>query len=262
MYEHLDHDQEHQKKHPRSNTQDNIFHNFKQTLKVRETDEAKEKMENDIKEFKRLVQWYYDMDSEDNDTGKDMVYTIIRYQWKEVLIRVGMGTFTPEMFTDKQSDTVGFLYGPLSLYVVKANHHDDTDIDRNFLDEYVSFYSPIGWQVYITDKKHPIEYGKYNKIPSYDEARNALYNASIRKVFYDRTSQRNNVQEKMAKKIDQLREKTFEELKFRYETDLKFNQNNEEYLKLHAYVQNLSGGDIQMLYEILQKFNRHKGLFI
>lgn len=61
-----------------------------------------------------------------------------------MLIRVGMGTFTPEMFTDKQSDTVGFLYGPLSLYVVKANHHDDTDIDRNFLDEYVSFYSPIG----------------------------------------------------------------------------------------------------------------------
>lgn len=106
------------------------------------------------------------------------------------------------------------------------------------------------------------KYGKYNKIPSYDEAKYALYNASIRKVFYDRVSQRNNVQEKVAKKIDQLKKKTYEELKVRYETDQKFNQDNEEYLTLHAYIKELSGGDLQVLYEILQHFDRHKGIFI
>jgi hypothetical protein len=156
------------------------------------------------------------------------------------------------------------LYGPLTLFVVKTDTHDASiDISpRAFLNEYTSFYSPMGGQVQSHNKGISIEYGKHNKVLSYDEAMNALRNASTRKIYYDRTSHRNNLDDTFIKKMKLLKEKTLEEMRIRYEVKVKFDQHDEEYMKVRACLSHLSDGDVQTMYDLIQNFDWHKGMFI
>jgi hypothetical protein len=140
---------------------------------------------------------------------------------------------------------------------------------RTFLNEHAKFYSPVGGKVHMHTPDTPIEYGKYNKIISFDEAVNALQNADIRKEFYNRTNdKRNNVDEKFCRKMRNLKEetetmtKTTEKLEIRYEHKVKFDYNDEEYMKIRNCLAHLSDGDIQKMYNLIQNFDRHKGVFI
>jgi len=213
-----------------------------------------------------LVQHYYNIDSDslDDEKWKDKIYTMIKYQWKEMLIPIGAGEYHSDMFTHKDdANHVWFLYGPLTLFVVKANHHNDIDVNpRTFLNEHVSFYSPVGGQVQIHTKGTPIEYGKHNKIMSYEEATNVVQNASVRKVFYNRTSQRNNLDDTFIKKMKILKDKTLEEIRTRYAVKIKFDWSDEEYMKLRTCLSDLSNGNVETMYSLIQNFDRHKGVFI
>jgi len=270
MHKHLEHDQNHQKKQESSDIQESIFHTFKQTQKLEENNEANEKLDKDIEVFQRLAQYYYDIDThaDEQKLDNDKLYTILLYQGNEILVPIGVGKYTSEMFTDKHlTDSVWFLYGPLNLFVVKTNTYDDDVPPRTFLNEYASFYSPIGGQVYMHTQNTPIEYGKYNKIMSYEEAVNALQNADIRKEFYSRMSSRNNVDEKFCKDMKKLKEKTqtitktTEKLEVRYDK-VKFDYDHEEYMKMRNCLACLSDENIQKMYDLIQSFDWHKGVFL
>lgn len=156
------------------------------------------------------------------------------------------------------------------MFVVKVNIHDDVNVNpRTFLNEYARFYSPVGGKVHIHTPGMSIEYGKYNKIISFDDAVNALQNADIRKEFYNRTNdKRNNVDEKFCKKMKNLKEETenitknTEKLEVRYKDKIKFDYNDEEYMKMHNCLGHLSDGDIQKMYNLVQNFDWHKGIFV
>ena len=264
MYEHLEHQHNDNKNKTNSGSQENLFHNLKQTK------EEKEKMEKDVQVFQRLAQYYYDIESEEPKPGQDRLYTIVCYQDTEILVPIGTGKYASDMFTNKHTTgSVWFLYGPLNLFVVKANTHDDTNVNpRRFLNEYASFYSPVGGQVHIHTPGASIEYGKYNKIMSYEEAVNALQNANIRKEYYSRTNdKRNNVDEKFCKKMRNLKEETHtvtkntEKLEVRY-NKAKFDYDHEEYMKMRNCLDHLSDGDIEKMYDLVQNFDRHKGVFV
>jgi hypothetical protein len=156
----------------------------------------------------------------------------------------------------------------LNLFVVKTNTHDDTNVNpRTFLNEHASLYSPIGGQVYSHIQGTPIEYGKHNKIMSYEEAVNALQNADIRKEYYNRTSNRNNVDEKFCKDMKKLKEKTYtitkttEKLEVRYDK-AKFDYDHEEYMKMRNCLACLNDENIQKMYDLIQSFDWHKGVFL
>lgn|GEM_PF-3708003 len=103
MHKHLEHDQNHQKKQESSDIQESIFHTFKQTQKLEENNEANEKLDKDIEVFQRLAQYYYDIDThaDEQKLDNDKLYTILLYQGNEILVPIGVGKYTSEMFTDK-----------------------------------------------------------------------------------------------------------------------------------------------------------------
>lgn len=269
MHEHLNqknNKQENNEQYP--NVQGEITTTFNETWEEQQQRESKEKIDKDIKIFQKLAQYYYDINLATDDTTsnvwKDKLYVIINYAWTEKLVLIGTGNYTPEMFTKKHMDTnLWFLYGPLSLFVVKQNTHDDTDVNpRLFLNEHTSFYSQMSWEARFHQNGNSIEYGKYNKVMSYEEAINELQNASVRKAFYKRTSKRNNLNATFIKNMKILKQKEREWIKNWYENKVKFDFEDQEYMKLRTCLFHLAHKNVDEIYTVIQSFDRHKGLFI
>ncbi len=241
----------------------NILH---ETWKEQQGREHKEKLGNDSKIFQNLAKYYYGTDivAGTSNLWKDALYVIIQHEWKEKLMLIGTGQYTPEMFSKTHDDAhVWFLYGPLSLFVVKANTHDDSNTPpKKYLNTHTSFYSQKSWQVCFHTKNRDIEYGKYNKIMSYEEAINELQNASVRKAFYKRTSKRNNLNTTFIKNMKILKQKEREWIKNWYENKVKFDFEDQEYMKLRTCLFHLAHKNVDEIYTVIQSFDRHKGLFI
>lgn len=247
-----------------------------------------------IDRVKRIAEYYYGTDKarnygkavEDNDREEDdtaaeedesknaeHLYTIIKYQGKDVLVHIGTGEFTPEVFTRRNVPVLSwFSHSPLPLFVVAA-WADEEYKEKNpkrFLDEHAVIYSPKWWQaelrIHHKQREHAINYGDSNGIMQYEDAVLALQNAKVRKLFHS-----DKVFEKFIDKMIDLKKHTPEEIHTRNTIKIEFLSDNkldremysdrEFYHILHTCLLYLSEGDEENIYALIQSFDPHKRVF-
>ncbi|MFA7298803.1 MAG: hypothetical protein WC010_04125 [Candidatus Absconditabacterales bacterium] len=241
-----------------------------------------ETMEKDINALVKIAKIYYgnvkstdftrhiqkkgvviDENEEDEDIlhGEDL-YTLIKYQKKDLLVHIGTGVFDAEVFTRKDvSKCKGLSHSPLPLFVV-ASRADKENKDRNpkqFLLEHAMIYSPKGGQAELrnTSKQTLINYGISNGIMNYEDAVLVLKNAQIHKEFPNENSFDKFV--KQMKKIEEHAE--FKRRISKKIEDMQDEDDREFYSKMLLCLSEL-GEDQEKIYEVIQSFDTHKKAFI
>lgn len=241
-----------------------------------------ETMQQDIGVFTRLAEQYYETKNPEGNTNFSeytweeaeiwdgaQLYTLIKYQGKDLLVQVGTGEFNTEMFTRKNiPELKWFSHSPLPLFVVmpRADQEHKDHRPKIFLNEHTMIYSPKWGQAELRtnakQKEHPIDYGKSNGVMEYTDATLALQNAYINKIFSNEKMFEDFVDE-----IGKLKNKTYDELQTR--THLKENfltHLNEHKKKLYDAMKEcllgMSDNNQERMYQIVQSFDTHKRTFI
>lgn len=234
-------------------------------------------MKNDIGTFKRIAEQYYGtggVAEYSSYTWEDMeiwnashLYTLIKYQKKDLLVQVGIWEFNTAVFTRRNiPELIWFSHSPLPLFVVTARA-DEKYKENNpkiFLDEHTVIYSPKGGEAELRinrkQKEHPINYGDSNGIMNYEDAILAIQNARIHKLFHNEKAF-----EQFSHKIKELQKYSYEELDKRSKLNQNFHQDDEKrelYNKIIWFLFVSVGKSIESMYELIQSFDTHKHLFI
>lgn len=161
----------------------------------------------------KLAMYYYETDKvidygkygekdhreEDDIPAKHLeyLYTLIQDEGKDILLHIGTGEFTPEVFTRKDIPQFeGFSHSPLPLFVIpiwakkqyEREQKENTyrhKVVRKFLDEHAIIYAPKWWQAQWRDIGKPwilaIDFGMSNGIIKSRDAMLALQDAIIHK---------------------------------------------------------------------------------
>lgn len=154
----------------------------------------------------------------------EYLYTLIQYEWEDILLHIGTWEFMPEVFMRKDIPQLIWLsHGPLPLFVIPARVKKEYQweqkelvykqgIIRKFLNEYAMIYSPKWWQAELRNisdqKQSDIDYGKSNGIIEYKDAMFALQNSIINKIY---KGTHDKDREKFIKEIENLQKCSREE---------------------------------------------------
>lgn len=113
-------------------------------------------MKSDIAAFQRLAQHFYtpkkDKESEEEigyktqkNEDQEILYTLIKYENKDMLVELGLGNFDSEMFTRRDiQEYKSFSHSPLPLFVVSMLADEDlkTSSPKFFLSNNAVIISP------------------------------------------------------------------------------------------------------------------------
>lgn len=236
-------------------------------------------MKHDITVFTRLAQYYYGTDGvadyslstweETQVYNAAHLYTLIKYQGKDLLVHVGTGEFNTAVFTRRDiQELKWFSHSPLPLFVVSARaeqEHKEKN-PKKFLNEHALIYSPKWWQAEFRNsyksRENGINYGNSNGIMEYNDASLALKNAEIHKTFSG-TAEFKRFLDNMKK----LKEYTPQKLQIRSTLKEDFISKTDEtkiqeYKKLLWCMRRLSDGKQENMYNLIQSFDIHKQAFI
>ena len=266
-------------KHP--NTQDEVVYILRKKREV---------MDSDICILIQLAEYYYETNkvrnyskyieninrvNEDDEKVSQLehLYTLIKYDGRDIAIHIGTGEFISEVFTRKDIPAYKwFSHSPLPLFVVAARAEQEhrENIPKKFFNEHARLYAPKWGQVEerITQKQreHSINYGESNGIMDYKDALLALQNGQIHKTFSSPKSF-----EKFITKIKDLKTYSPKQLQIRINMKKEFLSNNkwaneiyseqEFYNILHDCLWNISGKSQEKMYTLIQSFDLHKQIF-
>ena len=278
MHQHLEHEHDNKpnKRHP--DKQDEIVNILRKKAEV---------MANDIGILIKLAEYYYGTDKV-RDYGKyiqdsipeehedvknpEHLYTLIKYEWKNVAVQIGTGEFTSEVFTRRDiTEYKWFSHSPLPLFVVAARaaeEYKDSN-PKKFFNQQAILYSPKWWQVEERighkQRERDLNYGESNGIINYVDALLALQNAQIHKTFPNKTFPAEKSFDKLLTKIKELKIYTQEDLQTRSNLKEAFFWNDTVekifYTTVRDCLRNLSGENRERLYTLIQSFDLHKQVF-
>ncbi len=208
------------------------------------------------------------MEEDEKNIYWEHLYTLIKYEGKNMLIQIGSGEFTPEIFTRRDIPELNwFSHGPLPLFVVSARAEEEhkEKNPKKFLNEHALLYSPKWWKVEVRtsykQRETDINYGDSNGIIEYTDVIIILQNAQIHKTFPNEKS--------FAKFVDKIKElKTYTPEKLRIKINIKeeFFEDNDPVKSFYATVVScllyLSDNNQEKMYALVQSFDVHKQAFI
>lgn len=196
----------------------------------------------------------------------ESLYTLIDYEWEDILLCIGTGDFTQEMFTRKDIPEYRWLTNsPLKLFVTTARARENSkDSDpKNFLDQFTIMYAPKGGEIVLrnTHGQQSINHWDSLGIIKYKDVLFTLRNAEIHKIF-----PHEHEFDKFCKKIQELKDYSYEEVSKRSsikdyfhnlaEDDKEFN------IKFFDCLRTLSGENQKNMYKLIQSFNCSEKQFI
>ena len=218
-----------------------------------------------IKLIKGIAKKYYGiaeikkMETYINDWNLGCLYTLITYEWEDILLCIGMGDFTQEMFTRKDVLEYRWLtHSPLKLFVTTARARENNkDSDpKNFLDQFATLYAPKGGEIVVRNihLQQAINYWESLGIVVYKDALFTLRNAEIHKVF-----SHEHEFDRFCNKIQELKGCTYEDIHKRStikdvfhslaEEDREFN------IKFFDCLMILSGENKKNMYNLIKSFS-------
>jgi len=236
-----------------------------------------ENMDHNLEYFQKIVQYYYDNEWsvdygectwEEVQIGHDAhLYTLIRSDNKDVLVKVGSWEYNSAVFTKSGiEETRRLRNSPLPLFVVTAWADQEQKINypRRFLNEHAMLYSPKWGQVEtrmtFNERKKSIDYGKSNGIFAYEEAMAVVQSAIIKKMFYDRKA-KNHLQKRFVDEMKILKTKDVEQFVKRYEVKSEFYSENHQSVLLRRCLEQLGEGKTKNIYDLIQRFDPQSGTF-
>lgn len=224
-----------------------------------------------IGQIRSLAKEYYDseaimnMPEHKEQDHSEYLYTIIKYGNEDVLLHIGTGKFTPEMFTTGNIPEYAWLYrSPLKLFVTNAwaRSQDNESSPKDFLAQHAKLYSPKWWVVEIRNIHDisPINYGNSLGIVYYDDSIVALQNAQIQKSF----SQENF--KKFCEKIERLKECSYDDIVKQSKTKEGFHYLSDEDKAFNQAffdcLLSLSGGNKKNMYKLIKSFDSATQKFV
>ncbi len=193
------------------------------------------------------------------------LYTLIRYQGKDMIVQLGSGEFNTAVFTKKSiPELASFVHSKLPFFVVNARAESEykDDNPRQFLNEHASIYSPKWGQAELRitskQKEHPINYGNAHGIINYPDVLSMLQNALFDKMFKILEKK-----EKAIKEIANLQKFSKKEFIRLFEMDQKYYTDEQKILfcMLADMVKNEKDDEkMKKMYDVVKAFNV-KGLF-
>lgn len=217
-----------------------------------------------IEQIRLLAKEYYGIDTimkmpdTEHHENSEYLYTLFVYGNEDILLHIGTGEFTPEMFTTGNVPEYGGLYhSPLKLFVTNAwaRSQDKERTPKDFLLHHAKVYSPKWWVVETRNlhEKSPINYGNSLGIVMHHDVLLALQNAEIRKVFTQENFK------KFCDKIEKLKECSYDDILkqsntkdgFHYlsDDDKAFNQ------QFFDCLLTLSWGNKKNMYKLIKSFD-------
>ena len=168
-------------------------------------------------------------DEDLNVKNKEYLYTLIQYKGEDILLHVGTGEFTPDVFTRRDIPQLLWLsHSPLPLFVVPAWVKQSYEWEENeekykhniitrFLEEHAIIYSPKWWQAESRDihkpQDCPINYGESNGIKDHRDTIAVIQNAIIMRMIKESNDEGMAVdKEKIIKEMEYLQK--FSKLEF------------------------------------------------
>ena len=224
----------------------------------------------DIGLIRKIAKAYYDVDKIRNmeeyadHWNSEYLYTLIEYEGEDILLHVGTGEFTPEMFTRRDiPEFIWLSHSPLKLFVTSswARKQDMESEPTEFLDHHAIIYSPKWGQVKIRDihAHKPINYGESMGIVKYQDALLALQNAQMHKSFPQ------DAFRKFCDKMEKLKKCAYEDVKKQSNTKEGFHYLKEEEKefneKFFACLLHLGNGNSKNMYKLIQWFDVSQQVF-
>lgn len=202
--------------------------------------------------------------------GSDL-YTLIKYEGRDLIVKVGCGEFNTKVFTTgNNKELKGFYKSPIPLFVVNQwdSHWGDNEQKKlrgknpkEYLDKYAVLVSPKWWEAYGRSRvkdKEPLDYTNIH-IKHYEDALSSWRLALLQKTFP------NQEFTKATRLLTELKELDFERFYSRTAKGEKYASDEEKKLlgclrKMWVNTCGSAVGDkdaYQSLYDLIQTLDVH-----
>lgn len=223
----------------------------------------------------------------------EYLYTLMQYEGEDILVHIGTGEFTPEVFTRRNVPQLKwFSYGSLPLFVITARAREEYEwaekeaihkhaIVRKFLNDHTIIYSPKWGQAELRDtakkREDHIDLGKSNGIMNHEEITRMLQYAAIQKAIKDYEEQerllheKNFMQplsvEKILQEMETLQWLSKADFVKRVRRDQKYHTPGQQVIatlleniinEIDDTDQEVSADNIKQMYNLLKEFNIQK----